>query len=159
MCVKYVGVFVYIYDYTYTFCLLSFMYVCLQREGETAKWVGIDFHQPCPCSEPHPCFPPAASEPMCSVLQAAATRVLPLLAGGMQMLCQPQLSSLLLRVPLDVLRSLGGRWSLPRDLLLCQGDAQAQNGADVGLFSAPVLSAMGKGGSISPQAVPVIPMG
>lgn len=48
------------------FCLLSFMYIYLQRERKTAKWVGIDFHQPCPCSELCPRFPPAASKPMCS---------------------------------------------------------------------------------------------
>ena len=49
--------------------------------------------------------------------------------------------------------------NLGRDLLLHQGDAQTQSGADMGLYAAPVLSAVGMGGSISPQAVPLIPMG
>lgn len=55
--------------------------------------------------------------------------------------------------------SVGGRRSLRRDLVVCQGDAQTQSGTDVELYSAPVLSAVGTGGSISPQAVPVILMG
>lgn len=56
----------FIYMNIYMFCLLSFVYVCLQTETKTAKQVGIDFHQPLSCSELCPCSPPAASTPVCS---------------------------------------------------------------------------------------------
>lgn len=99
--------------YIYMFCLLSFRYVCLQRERKTAKWVGIAFHQP-----------------MCS----ATTGCSCLLTGCRCWSSRSSWHHSLMhpRICWAAQHSLGGRWSLPTDLL-CQGDPEWE---DMGLCSA-----------------------
>lgn len=161
VCVSSTWVCLFTYVNIYMSCLLSFMYACLQRQRKTANGVGVDFHQPWPCSKLCPCFLPAACALCCHrlLLRACCSWLLVGCRGCSHLsschhcLARPWMCC-------TVQCSLGVRWSLPRDVLLCQVDAQTQSGADVGLYSAPVLSAMGQEGvSTSPQAVPLILIG
>jgi len=102
------------------------------------------------------------ASPWAVLPQAAATRTLLLLAGETQRPWHPQLPPPLLRLPSDVVHSptQPGRQTEP-----AQGSSplpgrctDPQQGRR-GVYSAPVLSAVGMGGSVSPQAVPVVPMG
>lgn len=84
-----------------------------------------------------------------------------LLAHRMQMMYQPQLMPPLLHVPSHVLGSLvQPGWQMePAHRCPLPGRPRVRRrGADVGLYPAPVLSALGAGRSIRPRAVPLIPM-
>lgn len=157
VCVKYVGMSVYIYECICFACCLLCMYAYRERERQQNGW-GLTFTSPvhaASCVIASLQLPPCP----CAVLQHASCSRLLARCRCRGSLSSHHHSSACPQTLCSAQSSLGGRWSLPRDLLLCQGNTQTQSGADVGLCSVPVLSDVGTGGSISPQAVPVISMG